>query len=328
MPVFLLLAAAGVGLYLLLKEPEVGEPGVAAEGKVVLDMPMPDGTTKRLYVHPQVASGMMMAAGTQDPARMRAYADVLQKGGYIEEAKAMRATAKITEVWKASGGAFAPGVTPAPSPKAAEQAAPELPPDLLKRMQAVLTTQDPADMRRVAAILRQRGYGEAADSLEAAAAVVANLPGAPSVTRPVTPKTPLPTPTVVTPRVLPRAPVPVPARVPAPATTARRRAADALVRHLTVAAPAKRKEDKGLVRAYQSTAGLTTDGLYGPGTAKSLASPESGGHVPPPPRYWPKRRYGEAARQYESWLALQGINDPAREAEWSAARATARKYYP
>ena len=100
------------------------------------------------------------------------------------------------------------------------------------------------------------------------------------------------------------------------------------MRHLQVDAPAKRRENQALVREYQAAAGRASDGLYGPGDAKSLADPASGGHVPPPPRYWPKKTYQSAIQSYEAWLMNQAEQDPPRATEWRLAKADARRYYP
>jgi len=138
------------------------------------------------------------------------------------------------------------------------------------------------------------------------------------------------TPVVVrqTPEVRQTTPVITPKATPTVTSTPRRKAADILVRHLAVDNPPKRKENTELVKQYQALAGRTTDGKYGMGDAKSLAEAASGGHVPPPPRYWPKTTYAKAVKQYEAWLYTKKAEDPARAGEWAAALATARRYYP
>ena len=85
---------------------------------------------------------------------------------------------------------------------------------------------------------------------------------------------------------------------------------------------------KAVVKAYQALAGRTVDGKYGPGDAKSLATTESGNHVPPTPRYWPKGTYPQALASYQTWLRTRQAQDGARAGEWAMALAKVKEHYP
>jgi hypothetical protein len=78
-------------------------------------------------------------------------------------------------------------------------------------------------------------------------------------------------------------------------------------------------EDKAKVKAFQTTEGLTTDGLYGPGTARVLG--ERYGIVPAKPYYWSKTASKVPAQKVEYKAAMLALaaKDPSRAEEWSDA---------
>lgn len=313
-----------------------GLPGAAAnvprpgDDSTRITMTWPDGTTSR--THPAVSIAIHQAVASGDVTYMKNTAKQLKAFGWTAEAAKLEAIAKQVASGKAPSGTATPAiVTPQPSAPTA------LPPSILEKLQQIVVAQNPAQMRAFAATLRAAGFTESAASLEAAAAQVeaaaktSTVRTPPALPQPTTtaPALPAPsvTPTITTPSVIKLPPMTV-TPAPAPAVSPRRRAADILVKHLVVDNPPKKKEAKGLVESYQRLAGRSVDGLYGRGDAMSLNAPESGSHVPPTPRYWPKATYAKAIKEYESWLYERKALDSAREGEWSAAIATARRYYP
>jgi len=335
-PVFLLLGAAGAAgiVYLIFggKSPKelpgsgsnVPKPG---DDPTRIPYTLPDGRV--IQTHPAVGIAIYQAVATGDPDYMRNTAKQLRELGWTNEA---------TELEKIAGQVPKAGSGAVTTPSVASQALPpELPAQILAGMQAVVVRQNPAEMRAYAQKLRQGGYTEAAQSLEAAASLIeaaqkAQVPAAATVTPSsppnvvvATPQLPAPVPTVTpTPIQLP----PMVVTPQAEVVTPRRAAADMLVKHLTVDNPPKGKEDQGLVRNYQALAGRSVDGKYGRGDAMSLYDAASGKHVPPPPRYWPKSNYAAAKREYDQWLASMQTADPARAGEFAQARANSGRYYP
>jgi hypothetical protein len=244
-----------------------------------------------------------------------------------------------------------PATTPA-TPATTATSTWAVPSDLMAKEAAAVAAGDPIAMRKVAAELRKLGNPDAvkaAESLEAAAAVIeagqaaakptsstVPVPSTPVIvaTSPSLPQIATPTVTLPTPVVtVPTAALPAP--VPQAPASPRRNAADALVRYLSTD-PAYKTHDsqlESLMGSYVSTLGQSPTGgnlMYGPGTAKTLAEPESGGHTPPTPRYWPAgyAKYTAAIKNYEAWLRDKAAQDPARAAEWNSALSHARDYYP
>ncbi len=75
-------------------------------------------------------------------------------------------------------------------------------------------------------------------------------------------------------------------------------------------------EDNAKVKAFQTTEGLTTDGLYGPGTARVLG--ERYGIVPAKPYYWSKTVSKVPAQkaEYKAAMLALAAKDPSRAEEW------------
>lgn len=370
-----LLAGGAALLYFMFRE-DPGAPGVGVKGlpgaganvprpqddPTRIPVTMPDGSV--LQTHPAVSLAIYQAVSSGDPTYIRNTAKQLRSLGWSTEAAKLEGIASQVE-GKAPSGLVAPGW---PTPQPVTGVSPDLPPQLLSQLTAVVTRQNPAEMRAYAQQLRQAGHAEPAASLEAAArevelaqaqhaagqkaaaaaagrAAAAAARGVPAVpaapaptqiayqTPPAIPALAGPQPSAISvpmPTTVPTvATVPIPTlAAPKVPTTPRREAADALVRHLMVDAPSKPNENKEIVKRYQSLAGRTVDGKYGPGDARSLATSESGNHIPPPPRYWPRRTYAKAVEEYEAWLTQKKYSDTQRSAEWSSALAQARKHYP
>lgn len=77
----------------------------------------------------------------------------------------------------------------------------------------------------------------------------------------------------------------------------------------------KYKEDKTLVKRFQSLAGLKVDGLYGPATALALAAYDV---VPPKPLYWAKATADTDKYNYSKLISDIGATKSNR-AEWLEA---------
>lgn len=237
---------------------------------------------------------------------------------------------------------------------------------LINELKKAVETGNVAELRKLADQLDAAGFPmqaaaarAAADELEDSLKEAQNVPIPPILPAPA-PTPVAPTPTVITtpgfataPQLtpmpaapvlpaLPAAPVAVPqvpalpAPVPQAPPTQRRLAADALVKHLGVDRPAYGKENVAIVKAYEMALGESPSGKYGLGLAYSLNEPESGAHVPPPPRYWPASaasiakwgNYIKAAENYDSWLMSQQMKDGARSSEWQSAYQHARDFWP
>lgn len=338
-PIILLVGAAA-GLYLLLRDsdeasaaPGVGSVRPAGGGMARTEVPTAQGGTYELISTPEDIAAIMAMARGGDPSNMAIMGRQYAAMGKHREAKACEHLSAYLALHQATGGRYSPKVSPAPAVSS------QPPPRLVTELAAAVERGDTQAMRTIAAQMRAMGFEGQAASIEGAAGVLESQRAArttvrktPVVVRKTTPVLP---PIVKTPPPITFKPKPVsvstrglPEPEPMPAPTPRRATADLLVKHLTVDAPPKKKESQAVVKAYQKAAGLTDDGLYGPGSAKSLADPASGSHVPPPPRRWPKATYAKAAKAYESWLALKQAQDPARAAEWAEAIKHARDFYP
>lgn len=339
-PIILLAAGGAVALYYLMKgegeaKAVTGTVTPVGGGKVRTIVPTPDGKGYELIASKEDVAAIMAMSKSNDASKMQYMARQYRALGKTSEAQACEHIASLIALNQATGGRYTPKASTTPAVSSQPPAA------LVSQLVAATNAQNTTTMRRIAAQMRALGFEGQAVSIEGAAATIEQakkakvppvvttqpktpvvVPKAPSVSVPA-----LPMPTVE--------PIPVkvkttglPKPVPQVAATPRRATADLLVKHLTVDAPPKKKEDQSIVSAYQSAAGLKADGLYGPGTAKSLATSASGEHVPPAPRRWPKSTYAKALKEYQSWLTLKMAQDPARASEWADAKRRAKDFYP
>lgn len=157
-----------------------------------------------------------------------------------------------------------------------------------------LASRSETQIKRVVAALQKAGLKVEADSLLAAWAALKNEMRAaqadakptvkPSVKAPVKPSK-----TMTRPRAAEVLPTPdkpaarvAPPKPKKPALSPEAKRATDMARMLVNAT--RYKEDQAMVKAYQVANGLTADGKYGPGTAKSLWATYQ--IVPPNPYYW------------------------------------------
>ena len=82
-------------------------------------------------------------------------------------------------------------------------------------------------------------------------------------------------------------------------------------------------ENTAMVKSFQTTEKLTADGLYGPGTAETLA--DRYGIIPTKPYYWSKTTSKVPAQkaEYTQHMLNLATRDPTRADQWSAASAIA-----
>jgi hypothetical protein len=203
------------------------------------------------------------------------------------------------------------------------------PPDVLKLIQAAVTSADPATMRRTADTLDQMGYKPQAAALRAAATAIETASKALPAAGTVSPGSPVQVPgpggTVIT---LP--PVVIPGTAPSGANpvaaqlTAALNATDPIAMGRTDATV-----QKGLTAALQGQEkkiGKYTgavDGLYGPGTALLVASY---GIVPYPPFYWStnKTKTANLKANFKKAMLNRAATDPTRADEWAHVAAVAQ----
>lgn len=211
-----------------------------------------------------------------------------------------------------------------------------VPTELVSKVTAAVAAGDPARMEAVAAELDSAGYAAQAAALRQAAAAVrqahatqAGIPTASPAPPSQAPAAPQSQPRAAPPAVaLPteiRLPeVTIPATPPATAgpTPSQTRVAKATAMVGSLRGVKKGQENQGLVRSYQTEAGLKVDGLYGPVTAKSagidLDAP------PPNPLYWGSKTTTYAQLQtlkknYKQWLLDEAAShaDPAEANGWN-----------
>jgi len=271
---------------------------------------------------------------------------VLDRAGFPEVAAELRRRAN-------QAAASVPPPPPAERPNVALD--PNMPPELALEIARQLQLQgDPAVLEALARDMRQRGFNNTADQLEAKARQIRTMFDAARTMKdietefrtpgiaafPMAPSSPAapPSQTVpVTVTATPVAPLPVPS-VPQPQPIPLERSKgqilaealstslnDLIATHGSVQ-KARFKEDKGLVTRFQSQEGLATDGLYGPRSAERLG--RYVGDVPPP-FYWRKGAGQKDLSTYRSnlhTLALEaeqvGNADRAERLRVSALKAS------
>lgn len=274
---------------------------------------------------------------------------VLERAGFPDVAEDLRRRAR-----EAAAGA------PAPSQKDLPNVAldPNMPNDLAVEVARQLQLQgDPAALEALARELRQRGFNNTAEQVEAKAkqiramldaartmhdidqefktpGFVPPLPGSdggaatpqptqslPPVTVTATPPSPLPVPALPVPQPQP----PERSKVQILADTVSS-SLNNLIEQYGSVPKARFKEDQGLVRRFQTEEHLNPDGKYGPTTAAHVARYASD---VPPPFYWKKGAGQKDLGTYRSNLeaiALDaeqlGNTDRAARLRASAARAS------
>jgi hypothetical protein len=88
----------------------------------------------------------------------------------------------------------------------------------------------------------------------------------------------------------------------------------ALVAHLK--SVPRYSENRTLVKSWQTLAKLTADGMYGPTSAKTLAT--TTGLVVPVPFYWSKATSAAQKADYTAFIKTRASLNPAQAAEWLA----------
>lgn len=356
------IAAGGALLYLLLTGDKKASAATApkkstvtkvAGGKVTTSIPTVDGRGYKLTTTPKLLAAIMAMSKTNDAGKMTVMAAQFMREGKVNEAIACNHLAAVIATHQATGGkAVSPKAAKASTEAAAKPpqvvAATNPPLALVNELtKAIAAGSTPDDLRALADRFDDAGFPAqaasiraAADEAEAALKESSTPKAAPQAAPKVAKKTPgFATAPVFTPKkAAPAAPRPKTPALPKPKKakklSARRLAADALVRELGARRPPYGQENRALTAAYQDTLGVTGDGKYGPGTAKTLAEPASGAHVPPPPRTWPAGvtgtmpKYISAANDYDKWLMAQKSADKARAGEWQAAYLHARDFWP
>ena len=339
-------------------------------GTVTTVVPTVDGKGYKLTTTPAKLGTIMAEATQNDAGKMTVLAAKFKAKGDKREATACNHLAAVIATNKATGGK---PVSEATATTITQQAAaavdkvtavksdgatfsdPNPSTDLVSKLKKAVEEGNVANLRKLADQLDAAGFPmqaaaarAAADDLESSlkeaktAAIPPILP-TPTAQTPAVITTPgVATAPQFTPAAIPQLPA-LPAATPALPTplaqaplTQRRLAADALVRHLSVDRPGFGKENQAIVKAYESALGESPSGKYGLGLAYSLAEPESGAHVPPPPRYWPASatsiakwgNYIKSAEKFDQWLMSEQMKDQARSAEWQSAYQHARDFWP
>jgi hypothetical protein len=255
---------------------------------------------------------------------------VVEKAGFPAAAEELRKRAR--EV-----AASVPAPPPQDRPNVALD--PNMPADLALEVARQLQLQgDPNALEALARQMRQRGFNNTADQLEAKAKQIRTMLDAARTMSDIDNeiKTPgiAPAPTAAAPQVIPvtvtatpSAPVPVPATPqPQPVPVEKSKAQilaealatglnDLIARYGSVP-KARYKEDTAMVRRFQTQEGVTADGLYGPTSAEHVARYVSD---VPPPFHWKKGAGQKDLSRY------RGNSRPSRSTPNSSETATARR---
>jgi hypothetical protein len=266
---------------------------------------------------------------------------VLEKAGFPAAAEELRKRARDVAA-----------TVPVPPPQDRPNVAldPNMPPDLALEVARQLQLQgDPNALEALARQMRQRGFNNTADQLEAKAkqirvmldaartmnsidteikspGIAPALPAAAPqqaipVTVTATPPAPIPVPTTPQPQAVPAEKSKAQILAEAVATNLN----DVIDRYGSVP-KARYKEDTAMVKRFQTQEALTSDGLYGPMSAEHVARYVSD---VPPPFYWKKGAGQKDLSRYRSnieSLALDaeqlGNTDRAARLRASALRAS------
>jgi hypothetical protein len=301
-------------------------------------VPAPD-TSKALPAEFQTMMAQALQNGTVPVLTSTAF--VLEKAGYTAAAEELRKRARD----------IASTVPPPPAQDRPNVALdPTMPSDLALEVARQLQLQgDPAVLEALAAQMRQRGFNNTADQLEAKAKQIRVMldaahtmntinteiqsPGWPQPSGSAPPAQTIP----VTITATPPAPLPVPSAPQPQAPPVEKSKSqilseavatslnDLISRYGSVP-KARYKEDTALVKRFQTQEGLTADGLYGPTSAEHIARYVSD---VPPPFHWKKGAGQKDLSRYRSnieSIALDaeqlGNTDRASRLRASAAKAS------
>lgn len=184
----------------------------------------------------------------------------------------------------------------------------DMPPALVNAMVSAIASRNPGVMRAVAVKLESLGYADPANDLRKTADEIEAenqmnrttetlMPGSTGTgsssgsgaVKPVAPGTPASGRQVLASKV-------------------------ALNLHNTAAG----RENRSLLKEFQTQEGLVSDGYYGPKTAIAFIKY---GIVPETPRQWPKANAAAAKVAYAAVLRAQAASDPTRAEEWNRAAA-------
>lgn len=223
---------------------------------------------------------------TRDPEQIRAAARVLRAQGLATEASALEAVASGIEA--ANAAASTVQTSWQPSTQTAPQASPTVytSPGIVQQsaQQAAPAVQAmPPALQTVVNDALAQAQGIASQAASAASGTAAP-------------------------------PSAVPAASSLPAMSPVVAAAEGITAHLR--GKRKGQEDERRVKAYQTLAGLTADGKYGPGVARSIAD---SGVVPVYPLWWHTATQTADAAAYAADMLSRAARDPARSAAWTAA---------
>jgi hypothetical protein len=269
---------------------------------------------------------------------------VLEKAGYTAAAEELRKRARDIA-----------STVPPPPPQDRPNVAldPNMPPDLALEVARQLQLQgDPAVLEALAAQMRQRGFNNTADQLEAKAKQIRVMldaahtmsaintemqsPGQPQLPGSAGP-VPAASTVPVTITATPPAPLPVPSTPQPQAPPAEKSKSQILAEAVSTSLndlisrygsvpKARYKEDTALVKRFQTQESLAADGLYGPTSAEHVARYVSD---VPPPFHWKKGAGQKDLSRYRSnieSIALDaeqlGNADRAARLRASAAKAS------
>jgi hypothetical protein len=311
---------------------------------------VPQTDTSGKTLPPDIQNLMAQAIQNGTVPVLTSTAFVLEKAGFPAAAEELRKRAQ--EV-----AATVPPPPPQDQPNVALD--PNMPPDLALEVARQLQLQgDPNALEALATQMRQRGFNNTADQLLAkakqirvmldAAHTMNNInteissPGLPQIpSAPIISPTPMISPAPAGPIIplvitapttpLPVPPTPQPQPLPVEKSKAQILAESVatnlndLIDRFGSVQKARYKEDTALVKRFQTQEGLTSDGLYGPGSAEHVARYVSD---VPPPFHWRKGAGQKDLSQYRSnieTLALDaeqlGNVDRAARLRASAAKA-------
>ncbi|MFZ5894675.1 MAG: hypothetical protein ACOY0T_26670 [Myxococcota bacterium] len=301
-------------------------------------VPAPD-TSKALPPEFQTMMAQALQNGTVPVLTSTAF--VLEKAGYTAAAEELRKRARD----------IASTVPPPPAQDRPNVALdPNMPSDLALEVARQLQLQgDPAVLEALAAQMRQRGFNNTADQLEAKAKQIRVMldaahtmntinteiqsPGWPQPSGSAPPAQTIP----VTITATPPAPLPVPSAPQPQAPPVEKSKSQILAEAVATSLndlisrygsvpKARYKEDTALVKRFQTQESLTADGLYGPTSAEHIARYVSD---VPPPFHWKKGAGQKDLSRYRSnieSIALDaeqlGNTDRAARLRASAAKAS------